>query len=281
MRKWMQEKLPKIVGFGLNTIGMVAPAYAAKKALDIFCTPRGGSIKHYHKTFLDTIPQKKLDVDGLDIQTYFIDKKARKTVLLVHGWESNMARWKRLIKHLKDEDINIVGLDGPAHGASGSNRFNGILYAKMIDRVIDEYQPQVVIGHSIGAFSSAAFIHLHGPKSIKDFIILASPNSMTDLTQQYFDIIGLGKKVATRYHNSFTDWFPHPIPYYSTANFLENSNIKGMLIHDEDDIINPYFNATQIMEKWSHAQLITTQGLGHSLQSKSVFNSIQSYIRSI
>jgi len=281
MKKWMQSKLPKIVGFGINTIGLIAPSYAAKKALDIFCTPRGGKIKHYHKSFLDTIPQRKLNIDELDIQTYYIDKKASKTVLLVHGWESNMARWKRLIKHLKDENINIVGLDGPAHGASGSDKFNGLLYAKMINTVVEEYQPQIIIGHSIGAFSCAAFMHIYGQKSIKDFIILASPNSMTDITNKYFEIIGLSQKVANRYYDCFTKWFAHPIPYYATSNFLANSAVKGILIHDEGDEINPYFNATQIMQQWKNADLITTQGLGHSLQSKDVFNKIKSYIKSI
>ena len=71
----------------------------------------------------------------------------------MHGWESNSGRWKNIIQRLQQEQYNIVALDAPAHGASGSSSFNAILYSKFITVVSKNFKPNFFIGHSVGGMA--------------------------------------------------------------------------------------------------------------------------------
>lgn len=275
---WIKKKLPKIVGNGLNTLGVLLPNKASKIALDVFCKPRGGRIQHYHAKFLDKFDQKDLHLDDIKIRTYYLDKGHQSSILLAHGWESNSARWKKLVNYLEDVPYNIVLLDGPAHGASGSKVFTGIIYADMINVVMSHYRPKVLIGHSIGAFACAFSLHNYKPATVQKFIILASPDKMEDILEQYFNVIGLSKRVRKAFYKNFSSWFPNPVSYYGAANFMTNSAYDGIIIHDEGDTINEYYNGVAINKAWNRSILKTTKGLGHGLQSKDVYEMVKEYL---
>ncbi len=271
LKKQIKKRIPKMVGGLLNIVGIVFPNKISKIALDIFSKPRGGEIKHYHQKFLDNFEQKDLSLNDDLIRTYYLDKGHKESILLAHGWESNSARWKKLVKYLENTPFNIVMLDAPAHGGSGSEIFTGIIYGDMVNIVVDHYKPKVIIGHSVGAFASAYCLFKYKPTSIKKFVILASPDKIADILEQYFNIIGLSKRVRKAFYKNFTSWFPHPSSYYSAANFMTNSQYDGIIIHDEEDTINEYYNGVAIHKAWDRSRLILTNGLGHGLQSKEVY----------
>ena len=98
-----KKYFPKLVGVGLNTMGLVAPRKAAEVALDIFCTPRKGKIQSYQKKFLKKFKQVTLDFNGIPVITYDNGKSGKK-VLLCHGWESNSFLWRKIYRALKYSD---------------------------------------------------------------------------------------------------------------------------------------------------------------------------------
>ena len=94
----------------------------------LFTTPRAGKINEEQSDFLHTAYQEELKYENHRIMTYrWLGTK--QTILLTHGWESNSARWKKLIIALKNKGFNVVALDAPAHGRSGSSVFNAICKA--------------------------------------------------------------------------------------------------------------------------------------------------------
>ena len=62
-------------------------------------------------------------------------------------WESNSNRWRYEIEKLQTEGYDIIALDGPAHGGSGSDTFNAILYSEFINVVSQKFKPTVFLGH--------------------------------------------------------------------------------------------------------------------------------------
>ena len=72
--------------------------------------------------------------------------------------------------------------------------------------------------------------------------------------------------------------FGHLPDYYSAAEFTKSINATGLIIHDERDSIIPYQEAINYAQKYKNAQLIRTEGLGHSLNSETVFEYINTFI---
>ncbi len=123
--------LQKFIGFLINVIGLFSKKSAARLALYLFTTPRRGRLTEKQYDFLGTSFREELTVNSIPVMTYRWLGKG-KTILLAHGWESNAARWQYLIEPLRKLDYNIIALDAPAHGKSGSKRFNAVLYADFI-----------------------------------------------------------------------------------------------------------------------------------------------------
>lgn len=273
-RKELYNKyFPKLVGFGLNTLGVVAPRKSAKVALDIFCSPRKGGIQSHQKKFLKKFKQLPLEYNGMTVMTYD-NKKSGKKVLLCHGWESNSFRWRKLYRALKDTDLNIIMMDAPAHGASGSNTFNALLYGRMIDVVANHYQPEAILGHSVGGYSTIYYVSQYQPEFVKNLIIMASPDRLVDITNRYFKMIGLSNRVGKRYYSLIKENFGQEIYQYNAADYASTLNVGGVIIHDKEDDVNLFYEAESIHSKWKNSTLIHTRGFGHSLQDETVFDKI-------
>jgi len=274
-RAELQRKVMlKSVGMGLNTMGVVAPDKAAEMALDIFCTPRKGNIQSYQKKFLKKFKHVELSSNGTKIMTYDNQKPGRK-ILLCHGWESNSFRWRKLYSALKDTDLNVIMMDAPAHGASGGETFHALLYSQMIDVVARHYQPETIIGHSVGGYSTIYYMAEHQPSFVNDLVILASPDRLVDITSRYFGMIGLGDRVGKRYYDLIKKRFGKEITFYNASDFASEIKVDGLIIHDQEDEVNLYYEAEAIHARWGKSELKATRGLGHSLQDERVFGWIR------
>src|SRR5690606_30388156 len=103
----MNKYLPKIIGSSVNLVSYVSTAFAVHLAFQLFSRPQKRKAKKMDVEFLNTSIQKELYFQDIRIMTYqWVGKK--ETILLVHGWESNTSRWKKLIERLKALDYNII-----------------------------------------------------------------------------------------------------------------------------------------------------------------------------
>jgi len=150
MKKINYFLLTKSIGLYLNILSFISPKKATQKAYDLFSIPRKGKIKS------DGIPEIlqeaeaiALDFEGNTIQTYTW-KGGETVIFLIHGWESNSARWKKALPFLLKTGNTIIAIDAPAHGLSSGIDFNVPKYAEFINHVAQRFKPQILIGHSIG-----------------------------------------------------------------------------------------------------------------------------------
>lgn len=277
LEDFKKKYFPKLVGAALNTLGLLRPKKAAELALDIFCSPRKGKIQSYQKKFLKKFTKTTLDFNGIPVMTYDNGKSGKK-VLLCHGWESNSFRWRKLYRALKDTELNVIMMDAPAHGATGGDKFQALLYGEMINSVAEHYKPEVILGHSVGGYSTIYYMSQYQPAFVKKLIILASPDRLIDITNRYFKMIGLGSRVGNQYYDLIKDRFGQKITFYNASDYASKIKIEGLIIHDKEDDVNLFYEAEAIHSKWSKSQLLHTEGLGHSLQSEEVYKIIASSI---
>lgn len=273
----MSKYIPKIIGGFINFISLFSVTSASKIAVYIFSKPRKGLINAKEKEYLETANQEIVYYQDIPIQTYQWQGN-KPTVLLIHGWESNSYRWKDLIKHLKAENYNIISIDAPAHGNSGSKTFNAILYSKCINAVINQFNIHTIIGHSVGGTACAIALHNYKISSVKKFVSLGAPSNFIALSKNYRKMMGFNKRVMKAMDAYYLQEFGHLPEYFTVANYSKNIQAKGLIIHDRKDRIIPYKDAIEIARYYKNSKLVKTIGFGHGLKSEKVYNHILEFL---
>ena len=267
----------KSIGKALNATSLVSPKMATKKALSLFASPRKGRYNDAQKHVIESAFFEEILYKKMEIATYRWVGKG-KTVLLAHGWESNAARWDYILEDLKAQDYNIIALDAPAHGRSDGKQFNAILYSEFIGEVVKKFQPDVLMGHSVGGMASVFSMHLNELNSIEKMVLLGAPAHFTGVFRRYKSMMGFNTKISKGLDNIVLERFGHPVSYFSTANFTESIAAKGLIIHDKKDRIIPYEDGQLLANRYKNSEFITTTGFGHGLKDASLTPQIISFI---
>ncbi|MEO6760481.1 MAG: alpha/beta fold hydrolase [Saprospiraceae bacterium] len=254
----------------LNTLALFNPGKAGALAFKIFCTPRSGRLREKDRAFLNTADeQKDLYVNDLNIRSYHW-RGAGDTVLLVHGWESNAARWQRLVRQLLAKGFDVVAVDGPAHGASGGEQFNVPLYASLLEAVVERYRPQSLVGHSIGGFACLYLLSEHHAPSVHSLALLGAPAELTHIMAGYQRLLGLSRRVMRGMESLFRRRFGRGFDEFSGPAMASQLEVQGLIVHDLHDATVPYADAMLYAEHWPQARLVTTRSQGHRLNGDGV-----------
>ena len=273
----MKTVLIAIIGTYYNAISYISKSYATKNVILLFSRPRKGRITEEQEDFLGSAFQEELQFENHSIMTYrWLGKK--ETILLVHGWESNSGRWKNLIITLKRKGYNIVALDAPAHGHSGSKVFNVFLYSKFIGVAVKHFQPTIIVAHSVGGMATSFCLKNQPLNRLQKLVLIGAPSEFSKVLYSYTHMMGYNQRIINELDTFVLERYGAEPSSFSTAKYLSDILSKGLLIHDEDDPIIPYKDALQIQECFKDSQLITTKGMGHSLNNDIVSNYICEFI---
>ena len=273
----MSSFVIKSIGNALNATSLVSSKFASNKALKLFASPRKGRYSQDQRHIIQSAFFDEIKYDSLNIATYrWVGNN--KTILLAHGWESNASRWDYILKELKAQDYNIIALDAPAHGRSGSKQFNAVLYSEFINVIAEKFQPEVIIGHSVGGMASVFCMHNHKLPSVKKLVLLGAPAHFTGVFARYKTMMGYNNKISNGLDNIVLERFGKPVDYFSAATFSESIEVKGLIIHDTKDRIIPYEDAQLFAKRFKNSELISTTGFGHSLKDESLTPKIIEFI---
>lgn len=149
----MRRRLVALAGAVALAALRAERSYAAKVAADPRCA--------------DLLPIDAADIrrvrsaDGTELHTLVHGPAGAPTVVLVHGWACSSAFWTRQIRGLSD--LRLVTYDQRGHGSSGgtSESFSTHSLADdlqaVLEAVLAEHERAVLVGHSMGAMSIAAW----------------------------------------------------------------------------------------------------------------------------
>jgi predicted alpha/beta hydrolase family esterase len=278
MKKLKYLLLAKSIGLYINLLSFVAPKKAVQKAYAVFSTPRKGKIQ------IDAIPEilkgaeaVAFDFDGKIIQTYIW--KGNETVLfLIHGWESNSARWKKALPYIIKSGNTIVAIDAPAHGLSSGRDFNAHKYSQYIHHVARMYPPKILIGHSIGGKACLHYQTIHNNLNVEKIVVLGAPSDFKVIFENYVSLLGLNSKVNNELINFYKENFNLSNQEIGGPLFSDNKNLKGLIAHDLEDTVVSFAEAKKNANAWKEAVFIETKGLGHSMNDEELFEKIREFI---
>ncbi|MFN4028102.1 MAG: alpha/beta fold hydrolase [Flavobacterium sp.] len=278
MKKIQYFIITKLVGLYINLISFFNPEKAKQIAYTIFSQPRKGKIKNgkLPKT-LQSAEQETLNYDGENFQVYTWPGNAE-IILLLHGWESNASRWKKLLQYLKPLGKTIIAIDAPAHGQSTGKEFNAPRYAEFIHLLIQKHQPQTLIGHSIGGAAIAFYLNKYPNDQIDKIVLLGAPSSFKKISDNFINLLSLNKKVQNRLEQYYHEKFNIHINDFAGHLFAQNFTQKAIIAHDADDTVIKVEEGRQYAAAWKNAIYIETQGLGHSMHDKALYQQIAEFV---
>jgi esterase/lipase len=278
MPKFTRIIFAKFLGFYINLLSYIKPSMSLSLAYKFFSQPQKGKLS------LDNLPSilkeasiEMITVNEHSFQTYIWHGDENK-ILLIHGWESNAARWEKLLKILQKSGSTIIAIDAPAHGLSSGKEFNVPVYASFIHSISLLHQPKFIIGHSMGGITSVYYQYHYNQKHIEKMILLGSPSDFKVILQNYINTLSLNKKVHQLMIDYIIERFDIVIDQFTGEYFLKNTQIQGIIAHDVDDSVVSMKEAKKMISSWKTAQFIETKGLGHSLHDDELYHNIYQFL---
>lgn len=278
MKKINYFLLTKSIGFYINVLSFISPKKATQKAYDLFSIPRKGKIT------LNSIPEilqnaeaLTLDFKGNAIQTY-IWKGDKTVIFLIHGWESNSARWKKALPFLLETGNTIVAIDAPAHGLSSGIDFNVPKYAEFINHVAEKFKPQILIGHSIGGKACLYYQSLYENPSIKKMVILGAPSDFKVILKNYIALLSLNSIIYKGLENYYLENYNLNITEIQGRIFSSNIATKGFIAHDIEDKIVAFSEGEKNAIAWKEALFVPTKGIGHSMNDTDLYQKVIAFL---
>lgn len=275
---FLKTLLAKAYGKWFNIVVVFSPEAAAKLAFNTFAKVRKGRLKPKEQPFLEEAMHSIENVCGEHIQTYQWPGKGQR-VLLIHGWESNAFRWRKLIGILREEDFHIIAFDAPAHGYSTGKILHVPLYTECVEHMVQIFEPKHVIGHSMGGMTALYHAHKNPSESVEKVVTIGSPAEFEEIATSYQRLLGFNGRVLKAFDTVIYREFGYHIHEFSTPRFVRENQKKGLLLHDKLDQITPYHASQKVHEAWQDSVLIPTEGLGHSMHQEDVNRQIIAFLK--
>ena len=270
--------ITKSIGVYLNLMSYINLEKAKSKAYQLFSQPRKGKLKKEHlpKT-LQSATLKTFEYNNEKFQTY-IWQGNEDIILLIHGWESNSSRWKKLLPYLKPLGKTIIAIDAPAHGLSEGKEFNAPKYAEFINVVTQKYQPKILIGHSVGGAAIAFYLNKFKNRDIEKVILLGAPSDFKILSDTFVKLLSLNNKIKAQLEAYYLEKFNIHIDDFSGHKFAKNFVQKALITHDTHDNVVLIDEGRKYASTWKNAVYLETAGLGHSMHDAELYQKIVDFI---
>ena len=270
----------KLVGIYLNILNILSNRLGGKHAFYIFCYPFKAKLTKNQQKFLDTSHRFYLNVEDKKIQCYRWGN-GPKNLLFVHGWQSHSYRWKKYIENLPQDQFTIYALDAPGHGNSEGKISNVPLFEKAVQAIsLHIGELHSIISHSIGSFSALYFVDQNPEKQPKKIVTLATPNSIDDFLDYYFQKLNLTNRTIINFKSYFTLYAKKETSYFTLAHIIKSNKAHGLIIHDEGDKTLPVDYSKKLHTLWPKSKLVITKGLGHKLRDLSIVNLVGEFVLS-
>lgn len=233
-------------------------------------TTRKRSLKPPHEKILAEAEKGKLDV------TLFNNAKVRlttyswgtgkKTLLLLHGWESKAADYYKLIPLLVERGYRVLSLDFPAHGHSEGVQTSLPEFIKVVQAYMSQYSAiETVIAHSLGGTAAATWLGDQDNTQLKQLIMIGSPIVPKNFFEGAFNFFGIRNNVKALFYDKARRTFGRGIEDFTLQN-ESNTNKQTTQVYGLYDVTDKVVSIKEVKAYASQSPTIHMQyfdGIGH------------------
>jgi pimeloyl-ACP methyl ester carboxylesterase len=208
-------------------------------------------------------------------------------VYLVHGWAGRGSQLAGFVEPLTAAGFRTVLFDAPAHGSSvpgpaGPGRTHGVEMGKALDAVAARFgQAHTEVEHSLGTIATYLAIR-YGWLGTARLVLLAPMVEAASLVDQFQGALGFGPRTRRAFERDAHTLVGLPISEFDARFQAAHADpVPTLVVHDRGDRQTPYADAVALVDGLPHADLVTTEGLGHRriLRDPAVLRSVVAFIR--
>jgi pimeloyl-ACP methyl ester carboxylesterase len=253
----------------LHILALISKRKAAKKALDLFFSPRLRAGKKAAPVFGKgeklTFRLNRHRVRGYRWLPPENQDSPFKKVLILHGFESSIKKFDQYIHGFINKGYEVLAFDAPAHGESGGRKITLPLYVEMIKSIYQQYGPvQSFLAHSLGGLAAAHFLESQTHNKDLRLVLIAPATETNTSVDLFFEYLQLDGEVRKEFDKLIYEKTGYPTEYFSIKRAAKK--IKGPVLwfHDEEDLITPIGDVLKVKEQnLKNIRFIFTKGLGH------------------
>jgi pimeloyl-ACP methyl ester carboxylesterase/GNAT superfamily N-acetyltransferase len=251
----------------LSLLQLASPSLAARLAFSLFLRPQRRELQTADAATMAAARVHLLTAGTDQVQVYEWGAGPR-TVVILHGWGSRASRFAPLATALVSRGWRVLALDAPAHGLSPGVSSSLPQFMQALTAVATQLGPvQALIGHSLGALTIACQ-HPPGPPAwfgdLRRVVLISMPGGAPFLVDAFGHMFAIREPTARRMLALFRQRFDAaPQAYVATAD-TPPLRLPVLLVHDQGDDIVPFAHSQKLLSGLPRAQLLATDGLGHS-----------------
>ena len=241
-----------------RVVGAVAPQLAAEFARKLLMTPHARRPRDYELTALKRAERItfRFGVAGLRWGD------SGPVVLMQHGWEGRPTQFAAFIEPLLAAGRQVIAIEAPAHGSPGRES-HVFAFAETLLEVGAEIRGiESVLGHSMGG--SAALYAISQGLPASRAVTIGSPAALSRVLARFADWIALPDEAKRCFVQAVDRHVGVRADALDVAQLAHGLDIDALIVHDRDDREVPYDEARAWTTAWPAAQLLSTQGLGHT-----------------
>jgi pimeloyl-ACP methyl ester carboxylesterase len=257
-----QSRFARWAAFTLRAADQVAPALAARLAVNLFFTPLPTKLSSRGRV----PPAWQLERFNTGREGFALmrlrSEAGRPRVLLVHGWAGDALQMRPLAEALAGAGFEPILMDLPAHGRSVGWRCT----MPQIVRSLFEAQSRLgplaaIVAHSMGAVASLHAV-AHGLRAQR--LVALAPSSPPDSVLRWFgEAFGLRQPLLARMRTRIETSERMALHQFEAPWLGAHVKAPVLLVHDRADRLAPVTNSEALLRALPAAQLCATEGLSH------------------
>jgi pimeloyl-ACP methyl ester carboxylesterase len=247
----------------LRVLGLVSPESAARRGVEIFCTPQPAPAAAFDANdALAGVQPTLLQVDGHELATYvWGDPQRQPYVLLAHGWSGRALDHLAWVAALRAAGYAVVAFDQQAHGrSSGSKATLPDFVCNLLAVGWRHGRAAAVIGHSLGG-AAAALALSHGLEADRAILVAAQADP-EEAISRFARRAGLAA-VERRMIALLETHTGVEMGALQAHRTVPSIGRPALVVHDIEDDEVPWSEGERYARYWPHSRLLTTSGLGH------------------
>lgn len=231
--------------------------------------------------YIENAESAKFEFEGEKLMLYqWGNLKAKRKILLVHGWAGRATQFWKVIEELKDKDIHIISYDAPGHGNSSGRRSSLPQFARIVTFIQTKIPFQKIIAHSLGGAASIYAI-ANKKVAIEKIVLIGAPTNAQQFLADFVEKFNGDTRSTTYLKQCVKKEFGTEIENFFADHLMPLKNFpKALAIHDKDDSEVHACHLHSLQRNLPELQVFKTKELGHTriLRDDTVIRTVTEFL---
>lgn len=277
LKKKFFPKGISLVANSINALYKIAPMAAARSTMFLLSLSIYKKVKKADHLFYSQGKKQTFRYKNKTFNTFSYGSGPK--ILLVHGWASNGARWKKKVKRLVENGYTAVVMDAPGQGTSKGMWLSVPDYIQCVRTVLESQDNWYgLITHSVGSLAGIIGASEAGQLKKLKIAMMCTFSDCDALMTKYARCMGINERTLSFTKQNIDKIYGQPLPHFSLIRHYRNLNAESILIYNQKDIIVPDSEAHLISAALPDVELFATDEGGHNLRCQEVEDLVIDFI---